>query len=208
MSGNPLLSIWFRPRETIREVLSQHPGLYVIPIFCIVGISQSLDRSSLRSLGDTVPLTTILIVSVLIGPLGGLFSMWLWSHLVRFSGNLMGGSADRTTLKTALAWGLVPIALQAFLWIPDLILVGADMFTSETPRLDENPGIALYLLTSVGIQVGLIVWAGFSLSNTVAEVQGFRSAWAGFGNLVLSLLVVLIPLLVVVGFAIALRSGG
>lgn len=38
------------------------------------------------------------------------------------------------------------------------------------------------------------VWSLVLLAKTVAEVQGYSSAWKGLGNVVMSVLVVLAPL--------------
>ena len=44
----------------------------------------------------------------------------------------------------------------------------------------------------------LIIWGLIILCNTIAEVQGFYSAWRGLGNLLLSGAVVIIPLIALV----------
>lgn len=197
-TSSPFLTIWTRPRETVRALVAESPELHVILLTCLAGIGESLDRASVRSLGDRESLPVIFAMALLWGPLGGLLALWLWSHLIRWTGRWIGGTASREALRTALAWAMVPVVCGLLLWIPELLLFGSDLFTEATPRLDAKPALLVPFLGFLAVEIALAVWTAVLLCNTVAEVQGFRSAWRGLGNLVLACAVFLVALLLLV----------
>ena len=61
------------------------------------------------------------------------------------------------------------------LWIPQLAVAGSDLFTT---RIDGSPLAAMVLLGAAVVGMVLGIWTIVLMCHTVAEVQGFRSAWA------------------------------
>lgn len=147
----------------------------------------------------------LLALACVLGPIGGLFELWLSSHLVHITGRWIGGTACREHLKTAISWAAVPFIASMLLWIPGLTIIGSEMFANATPRLDSQP---LLLIPFLALGLGDLIlgsWSVLLLCNTIAEIQGFRSAWRGFGNLLLSFAVILIPLLAVFALLVLLK---
>jgi Yip1 domain len=183
---NPWRTIWTAPRATVRRIAAVNPRLHVLLLTCLAGIGESLDRASMRNLGDQASLPTILAIACVGGPLGGLFGLWLISHLIRLTGRWTGGRGDRDRIKTAMAWASVPSVFSLVLWIPKILLFGSDMFTAQTPRIDSQPQLVMMFYGLAALDVVLGLWSFVLLCNTVAEVQGYRSAWRGFLNLLLA----------------------
>lgn len=206
MTSNAFLTIWFSPRETVRRIVSENPSLHVTLLACLFGVSQALDRASMRNAGDKLPLPVILGVAVVLGPLGGLLAFWIYSHLVRWTGRWIGGTATRETIKTALAWGFVPVVCSLPLWILELLLFGSELFQEEMPRVQAQPLLLIPLLGLMFIELSLGIWSFVLTCNTVAEVQGFRSAWRGFGNILLGAAVVVVPLVLLALVAFAIKK--
>jgi hypothetical protein len=192
---SPFLTIWTRPRETVRTILLQNPELYVTLLACLAGIKETLDRAAMRNMGDKTPVPIVVASALILGPLSGLFSLWMFSHLVLWAGRWMGGTASRDHLKTAIAWASVPVVVALPLWIPQLALFGPDLFTKETPRLDAHPLLLIPLIAYGLVEAVFGMWAFVLLCHTVAEVQGFSSAWRGFRNVFLAGAMVVVPLL-------------
>ena len=192
---NPWLTIWTAPRATVRRIARVDPRRHVLLLTCLAGIGQSLDRASLRNLGDQYSLPTIFAIASDAGPLGGLFGLWLLSHLIRLTGHWIGGTGDRDLIKTAMAWASVPAVCSLVLWIPQIVLFGSDMFTAQTPRIDAQPGLLMAFYATALADVVLGIWSIVLLCNTIAEVQGFRSAWRGLLNLLLAGLTFVVGLL-------------
>lgn len=195
MPSNPLKTIWTSPRETIRRIVSENPELHVVLLTCLSGVGQVLDRASMRDAGDILPVPAIFAVACLLGPLSGLFSLWILSHLCRLAGTWMGGTATREHIKAAIAWASVPVVFSLALWIPQLALFGSELFTAETPGIDSQSLPLTVVFVGLGVaELVLGVWTIVLLCHTLAEVQGYSSAWRGLGNIVLAIVIVAIPL--------------
>ena len=201
----PFRTIWTRPRDTVRRIIAENPELHVVLLVCLAGIGQTLDRASMRNAGDNMPMAAIIGVACVFGPLGGLLSLWVGSHLIRLSGTWIGGAGSREHIKTAIAWASVPAVVALPLWIPQILLFGSDMFTEETPRLDAQPMLLIPFFAIALAEIVLGVWGAVLLCNTTAEVQGFRSAWRGLGNIILAGAVIVVPLVLIV-FGVVLLS--
>jgi hypothetical protein len=203
MSDSPLTSIWFKPRETIRGILAEDPNLYVTPILCFSGIVSSLNRASVQHLGDQFSFSTILLACIIVGPLGGLFSMWMWSHLVHWTGKRMGGQADRLTLRSAMSWALVPLATSLVIWMIQIVTFESEMFTKETPIIDADPAKLNLLFATELTKALMALWSFILTYKLIAEVQGYRSGWGGLGNLLMATLTLAVPLFLI-GMTVAL----
>jgi hypothetical protein len=198
MSPNPFGTIWVSPRETVRRIVAENPQLHVMLLTCLAGVGQALDRASMRNAGDKLPLAAIIAVACIIGPLAGLLGLWISSHLIRLTGSWIGGTGNRQHLKTAIAWSGVPAVFSLPLWIPQLLLFGSDLFTKETPRLDAYPILLIPLIAFSLTELALAIWSIVLLCHTIAEVQGFRSAWRGFSNLLLTGAIIVVPLILII----------
>lgn len=198
MSLNPFITVWTSPRDTVRRIVADNPELHVILLACLAGVGETLDRASMRNAGDKMPIAVIIGIACVLGPLGGLLSLWISSHLLRWTGRWIGGTANREHLKTAIAWATVPAVFALPLWIPELLLFGSDLFTEETPRLDAQPLLWIPFIAIAVVEVVLGVWSFVILCHTVAEVQSFRSAWRGLGNVLLAGAVIIVPLFLIV----------
>ena len=108
----------------------------------------------------------------------------------------------RSAKAAARISAAVPAVFALPLWIPELLLFGSDMFTEATPRIDAQPILAIPYLAIGFVDIVLAIWGVVLLCNTVAEVQGYRSAWRGLWNIVLSGAVIVAPLLLMVAAAI------
>jgi hypothetical protein len=206
MTPNPIWTIWTSPRQTVRRIVAEDPNRHVVLLVCLAGIGEALNRASTRNAGDKLPVGAIIAIAVVLGPLGGLLGLWIYSHLIRWTGTWLGGKAPREHVRTAIAWSSVPAVFALPLWIPELLLFGSEMFTQATPRLDANPALAIPLLVMGLLELVLGVWAFVLLCNTVAEVQGFHSAWRGLLNLFLAGAVIIVPIILIVLLAVALTS--
>ena len=202
----PWVSIWTSPRQTIRQILNSDPTLYVLPLICLIGIADFLESASSDSAGDKVPVSVILLLAVVVGPIAGFVFVWLFSHLIRIAGRWIGGIAKYAQIKPALVWGSIPNAASLLLWIPIISILGRDAFTSSAEFL-EGDAFRAAIVICLGLQqIILGIWAIVLTSNTVAEVQGFQSAWKGLGNILLAGLVVVVPITLAVLTIVALGT--
>lgn len=150
----------------------------------------------------------VMLIVVPVGALGGLVTLWIGAFLVKHTGAWIGGVADSAEVRAALAWGSVPTVLNLFFWVPLLLVIGSEMFTANTPRIAAQTGLAV-LLTVLALAMLLMnLWSLILTCNTLAEVQEFRSAWKGLGNILVAALVVFAIIMVVAILLFGISSIG
>ena len=200
---NPWFSMWLHPRRTTRQIVETNPERLVLLLATVGGIVEALINASSDSKGENMSLQAILLTALIGGPLMGVIGLWLGGALLRWTGGWIGGQADSRRIRATLAWANVPLVWSLILWIPALLLFGAELFATATPILDASTMLSgLYMVFSFGIGI-VSIWAFVVFLHALGEVQGF-SAWKALGNSILAGLAVLVPLLAIVGIAIAL----
>ena len=198
---NPWFSMWLHPRRTIGQIVETNPDRLVLLLAAVGGIVEALINASSDSKGENMSLQAILLTSLIGGPLMGVIGLWLGGALLRWTGGWIGGQADSRRIRATLAWANVPLVWSLLLWIPALLLFGAELFAAATPILDASTMLSgLYMVFSFGIGI-VSIWAFVVFLHALGEVQGF-SAWKALGNSILAGLVVLVPLLAIVGVMI------
>ncbi|WP_159084706.1 YIP1 family protein [Dongshaea marina] len=198
---NPWLSIWIRPRATIREIVEHNPRKMVLCLAMVAGIAEALERSGDSNLGDRLALPWLLLVAIVGGAVLGVVVLYVGSWLLGWTGRWLGGQADQLALRAAHAWSSVPKIWALLLWIPSFALFGPIIFTSQPPEFSGEIWMSLAVLMIALIKLVIIVWAYIVFLKCLAEVQGF-SAWKALGNAILASLVVVIPLGVISGLVI------
>jgi len=195
-SMTPFLSIWTQPRATIRRIVDTDPTRHVLALAALGPALFSLFGQWSAALNGTAnqsvlwPLSVAFNVAFQAG-LGILF-LYISAALIRWSGELLGGTASSVEVRAALAWSQVPsIALT-------IVLILALFAGVPMPKVVPGHPIpfdaALYRVTAVAGVVG--TWQIFINLKCVGEVHRF-SAWR-------ALAAVLIPgliIMVVVGIA-------
>jgi hypothetical protein len=192
-------TIWLSPRKTIRQLVDVNPEYHVNMLIALGGVAESLDRAASKDLGDKLSLGFILGIALILGPGMALIGAWISAHLIRITGNWMRGKGDYTEIKAAIGWATVPTAVGLALWAPLLMLLGEEMFTKETPSLHGNLALSMVFAGLMLILSILNIWSFVLLCNCVAEVQKYRSAWKGLGNIMLSGLIIIVPLILLIG---------
>jgi hypothetical protein len=194
---NPWVSMWTEPRETVRQLMQQGQDGRVLLLGALAGVAQLLDGAVRGQLGDSALLSNILLVVVLLGAPTGLASLYLGSWLTAWTGRWLGGTADASALRVPIAWGGLPVVAGLVLGLVAFALVGSDLFTAPTARVGANPVVSLFMFG----MIILTLWAVVLLAQSIAEAQGYASAWRGLGNLLLAgltLIAVVVGLVVIV----------
>lgn len=192
---NPWFSIWTKPRATIQQIIDKDPESLVLGLAAAAGFAQSLEQAAARSAGDTLGWPAILVMTAIIGAIGGAISLYITGFLIRWTGKWIGGKANPQQVRAAIAWAGVPIVWSLLLWVPKLYLFGQELFTSVTPRIDASPMLLNALFGFALVQLVIGVWAVVVALKCLGQVQGF-SAWKALGNCMLAGLVVVVPVVV------------
>ena len=196
MTLNPWISMWLQPRATIQQIIDDNPARSVLLLSAIVGIGSVLDRASMKSTGDQLGLAAILAIAIFVGPIGGVLSLYIGSALLRWTGGWIEGKGSSENIRAAYAWSGVPLIWAMILWVPQLILFQEELFTTATPRMDENTSMAFLMIGFALVEITIAIWSGVVFLKSLGQVQGF-SAWRALGNMMLATMVVLVPIVII-----------
>ena len=180
------------PRATIRNIVDTNPKKYVIVLAMLAGIGQTLNREYSLTLGDSLPLVSILLLGILLGPLVGIITLYLGGALFRWTGSRLGGKATAPEVRAAIAWSSVPTIVATLLYIPELAVFGEELFTSEL-TMTTNPALMVALLGFGIIEIFVTIWALVIFLKCLAEVHRF-SAWRAAGAALFGALIVGLPI--------------
>lgn len=193
---NPWFSMWTKPRATIQQIVDEDPERLIVVLVSLSGVDNALSRASAKNLGDIFDWPIIILIAVIVGPIGGMVTLYIGSALVRWTGTWLGGTAPLQNIQSAMAWSCVPVIWALPLWIPKISLLGHELFTTETPTIDANPAVALVVMAYAVVETTIGVWTIVIYLKCLGQVQGF-SAWKALGNSVLAGLLVIVPIVLV-----------
>jgi hypothetical protein len=142
---NPWISIWIKPRKTIRYIVSRDPEHYFFPLAIAYGIVTSLNRASSKNMGDHLGMWEIFLICLIAGAIGGIISVYISGVLIHWIGEKLGGKGSQEEIRAALVWGNLPLIFSSIFWIPELAIFGSEMFTSNTPHIDSNLSLSIIL---------------------------------------------------------------
>lgn len=203
---SPLISIWYKPRKTIRQIITNNPTHLVILLAVLAGIGQAIDRAASKSQGDRFSLWQLMVVCFIGGSTGGVFSLYIIGGLFRWTGSWFGGRASSEEIRAAIAWSSVPTIVSYLLWIPLIGVAGIEMFTSYTPNINSNPLLALFIFGVVIVQFVLAIWALILYIICISEVHQI-SGWKAIGTVISGGLVLVVPIFIIVVLANMITIG-
>lgn len=204
---NPWLSIWIRPRATMRYILNTDPKAYVFGLCFIGALNQSLDRAVGRGLGDRIAFPFVLLLCAVFALFSALLTLAIGGRVLRWVGGLLGGQGTLDGVQAALGWGNVPSLIGLLIWLPLLVLLGPELFTTNTPRMDANPMLALLLLASSMLQMLLGVWSFVISIKCLAEAHQF-SSWRALGVTLIIALPFIFIACVIISIGVLTLLGG
>lgn len=179
-----LVTVLYRPRETIRRILDAGPKRWTLQITILAFVCASvLDRDALRVNQVMPTLTTPSIILIALG--GILAGALLWVGLLYFmgwlitiAGRILKGSATAADVRAALAWGMVPVIWSAIYRIPFAIY---EYSFATGPRLNAREALMNYaasggcvlIVVFLALQLLVCVWCLAIMTATLAEAQRF-----------------------------------
>ncbi|HEY2528598.1 MAG TPA: signal peptidase I [Xanthobacteraceae bacterium] len=175
------LSIWFRPGDTIEQIISASSWLSVLLLAGLGGafglFAIGLDYGWLAM--DWRNLAILTVVGFVTGVVGLFFNAFFY----RLWGMLLGGHASQAHIRAALAWSMLPGVFGFVICVAAVIglkLVGA--VTSPQPAFDAVD-VALRLVAGVAE-----LWMLVLTVITIKRIQRF-GIWRAIANIVLGWLV-------------------
>ncbi|WP_033543944.1 YIP1 family protein [Planococcus sp. CAU13] len=198
MELNPFLSIWTRPKETVRQFIDHNKlGLSVL-LTCIAGIGTAItamqESGWFSDLGPAGLYSSILIAGIL----SGLLNVGINTLLYTGIGKLYGGHGNMRDMATAMG----PMMMPHIFILPVLLIIvfiyGEQFFAAPADFALTNLPLGIFLLVTV-LTLFASIWTAIITSKAIGVVHGF-SSWRGFGVFMTVVgLVILITLLFFIG---------
>lgn len=171
-----------QPRATMRRILAAPPDRAVIPLVLLAAFSSVLRDSSFAKLPDALQtpgvaatVITVFLLNLLV--IVGVFYLFAW--LTYFAGRFVEGTGTARDVRSALAWGLVPIVCAILFRLPAALLLRGDDpqiqmsqfgVSFNTAPLARGCGWALVLLALEAIV--FVAWIVIT-TNTLAEAHRY-----------------------------------
>lgn len=193
---NPWFSIWTKPRATMRQILDTDPVHMVlfIPILngLIEGLTFILSGTTYNEFSLSLPM--LILIGIVGLPLLYLAFLYITAALYKWVGSWLGGQASHEETRAAVAWTYVP---TLYLSVASLLLT---ILLFLTIKLDM-PELLMSLSMLVSVIFGIIqfavsIWILIIASKTLGEAHRF-SAWTGFGTIILSGILIVVPFIII-----------
>jgi hypothetical protein len=199
-----LLSILYRPRETMRRILDSGPDRWAIQIVLLAFVCASVSDIDPRKLSAALPsvklpfVLAIAVLSIVVGAAVWVCALFLFSWIAAPVGRMMGGVGTAPDVRAALAWGMVPAIWSVLYRIPLAVYknrfpVPTEANVRETLMQFLAHGGCSLIVVLIACQIALGIWSIYIASSTLGEAHRF-STGQGFVNLIIA---VALPVLVI-----------
>jgi hypothetical protein len=190
----PFFTIWTEPRATIRRIVNTDPKRNVILLAALGGAVSVLEGQWSRAMSDPTSLSAMWPVGVALrvgfAALLGIVFLYLNGSVLRWSGALLGGTAESVEVRAAIAWGEIPQIVASVITILAL-LTGA----TSAPVMSANgiPKMSPQLVELGTVHVVLGLWGFVITLQCLAEVHRF-SAWRALLSILIPLAILLVTI--------------
>jgi hypothetical protein len=211
-SPRDLVTVVYRPRETMRRVLDGGRDRWAIQVVLLATFCSAVSDTDIRhlhtalpelGLGSTIALAILLLIVDALCWVGFLYLIALAVTLV---GRRLEGHAEVADVRAALAWSVAPAVWSALLRIPLAVYAYRLVPPAAEPRkvlLDfvANGGCTFAIL-ALTFEILLYAWVAWVASSTVGEALRF-SSWKGLATLAI---VAAAPIVIAIAANLALKT--
>lgn len=174
MSGfKAFLTMWTRPKETIRGILNTNPDSKLFLLSLIYGLPMMFYFCQGASLGQTYNLSTILLLSILGACVLGYLGLNLGAFLIFMTGKWVGGKANFKQVRASVAYSNVTNLVSIALWLLLAGLFKQSVFLADFAYVSSLGHFAVIMNAIFVIQLVVGVWSLIIFVASLSETQGF-----------------------------------
>lgn len=181
----PWLSIWIRPKQTVREIINTNVKYRFFVLSLIYGLPIVFRIAQNFSLGGVFTLPAILLLCLILAPLIGSIGFFISTALITWTGKWLGGKGSFPEVRCAVSWtnatNLITVLIWLFLIFQFRQIVFYEGFLRMPMTVSESVWIGTYLL----VQMTVSIWSFILLVLGVSEVHAF-SIWKSLLNIVMA----------------------
>lgn len=186
--NSPWLTMWVRPRETIRSIVAENPKRSLWILAFVYGLSSLLNGFQSMPIANQVGLNGMLLIALVLAPFWGYAFFAIWGWVIFWTGKLLNGQADFNAVRAAYAWSCVPLVGNIPLWILLTCFYSEFLFFGVQDRIVVPGAVAMLFLLLVGKLV-LAIWSIVLYLQALSEVQKY-SVFRAILNVILASLIV------------------
>lgn len=105
---SPLLTIWWRPRQTIRDVIAQPSSALVLLFAALGGTASAIGWLLSVGVDQSLADWRVLLASLVGAGSLSILNLYIGAWVAAGVGRLLGGAASAVELRTVFAWGMLP----------------------------------------------------------------------------------------------------
>jgi hypothetical protein len=193
---NPWLSMWTKPKSTIRKIVDYNPNFRLYVLSAIYGLVSLISSSQSLALGEKLNFFLILFICLILAPIWGYITFSVSAFFVYFTGKWLKGQANYRQVRASIAWSNVPMIGNLILWIILFIIFKYDIL-KEFPGAYPITNVQKTLLfTILFAQLVLSIWVIVLYINSLAEVQRF-SIGKSILNIIIAIVIIIAILFVI-----------
>jgi len=188
LTHSPWVTIWYRPRLTVRAIIESDPKRDVLLIAILFGLLSSFPSMVMFMQGDFLLLLLGMLFVFIGGPIFGIVWLYVTGAIFGFTGMLLGGQGTGAEVRAGIAWGYVPMLVVVALTIP--LMMTVMLLIPNSQDFMMNPTASMGALSTIGscfmfLSVPLSLYGFyFVFLQSLAEAQQF-SGWRAFGSVLL-----------------------
>jgi hypothetical protein len=168
----PLKDVWLRPRRVFRELALRPIGIADYLLAAAQGIGNCFVLYRTEAFQSHTSVGEILGNSLLIGPIAGVASMFLFATIYARLGLRAGGKSTRDQVFHVLAYGGIPVVVALGIWALTALLVGDAAFV-DTPTTQVDGFLLVILRLQFAAYMFLSLWSLVLQVMGFSEIQGF-----------------------------------
>lgn len=192
--SNPWVTIWTKPRATVAAVIKRNPTYHLWILAGLSGIPFALQLFQSMLLERTYPLSFLLVIAIA-SFLIGISIITLMSLLFFWAGKWLGGRANFSAVRVAVAWANAPNLVQIFLLL---------LFLFKQSSFHWN---SFHTQVSL-IQWVISIWSLVILLLGISQAEGF-SVWKAIITFFLASIIIPIAVFLgIFGFLLLLGTTG
>lgn len=191
------IKIWTSPRQVLKFINNNHYDKFVNILLVFSGISSAFDRASLKDLGDKIPLSGVIAISIIAGGLLGWISYYIYAALLSWTGKWINGKGNTESILRMISYAMIPTIIALILLIPQIVIYGNEMFKADGDILSAGLISNIIVYGSLLLEFILGIWTLIFIVIGISEVQKL-SIGKSILNLLLPVLVIGIPILIIV----------
>lgn len=196
---NPFLSIWMKPRQTVRQVIDEKRSGFIFLLLVLTGYSAVLIAVMDTEANNELGLWSILLGGLIFSPLIAAIGNMIGAIVCLWIGKIFKGNATYDELFRAMLAGQL-----IYVWLIPILLLWIFLWPSSyfTVSIDAYSGMDLVLnLVLSGILFVVSIWTFVIQSKAVGEAHGL-SAWKGAAILLIPLGIILLLVALSIGSVI------